>query len=86
MRLTFTGMPDGEIREGVRRIGKVVREQVGLYGTLTGAAASPADDTGAGPGAAPDPGSDSQDAAKLADVVELPRRARDDSSRRLQDR
>jgi 2-aminoadipate transaminase len=86
MRLNFAGMPDGEIREGVRRIGKVVREQVGLYGTLTGAAASPADDTGAGPGAAPGPGSDSQDAAKLADVVELPRRARDDSSRRLQDR
>jgi 2-aminoadipate transaminase len=86
MRLNFAGMPDREIREGVRRIGKVVREQVGLYGTLTGAAASAADHADAGPVAAPDSGSASQDAAKLADVVELPRRARDDSSRRLQDR
>jgi 2-aminoadipate transaminase len=86
MRLNFAGMPDGEIREGVRRIGKVVREQVGLYGTLTGAAAPAADHADAGSGAAPDSGSASQDAAKLADVVELPRRARDDSSRRLQDR
>jgi 2-aminoadipate transaminase len=86
MRLNFAGMPDGEIREGVRRIGKVVREQVGLYGTLTGAAAPPADHADAGRGTEPDPGSASQDAAKLADVVELPRRARDDSSRRLQDR
>jgi len=85
MRLNFSGVGEGDIREGVRRIGKVVREQVGLYGTLTGAAASPADDAG-GPGAALDPGPASQDAAKLADVVELPRRARDDSSRRLQDR
>jgi len=86
MRLNFAGMPDGEIREGIRRIGKVVREQVDMYGTLTGAAAPAADHTDADPGPAPDPGSASQDAAKLADVVELPRRARDDSSRRLQDR
>jgi 2-aminoadipate transaminase len=27
---------DDDIREGVRRIGKVVREQVALYSTLTG--------------------------------------------------
>jgi 2-aminoadipate transaminase len=86
MRLNFAGTPDGEIREGVRRIGKVVDEQVGLYGTLTGAAAPGADDTDADPGAASDAGPASQDPAKLADVVELPRRARDDSSRRQQDR
>src|SRR2546423_6872896 len=36
MRLNFAGVPDEDIREGVRRIGKVLREQVGLYGTLTG--------------------------------------------------
>jgi 2-aminoadipate transaminase len=36
MRLNFAGVPDEDIREGVRRIGKVVREQVGLYGSLTG--------------------------------------------------
>jgi 2-aminoadipate transaminase len=37
MRLNFSGVGDDEIREGVRRIGKVISEQVGLYGTLTGA-------------------------------------------------
>src|SRR3954467_15829170 len=37
MRLNFSGVSDDEIREGIRRIGEVVREQVGLYGTLTGA-------------------------------------------------
>ena len=36
MRLNFSGVGEDDIREGVRRIGKVVREQVGLYGTLTG--------------------------------------------------
>ena len=41
MRLNFAGVPDEDIREGIRRIGKVVREQVGLYGTLTGSS-SPA--------------------------------------------
>jgi 2-aminoadipate transaminase len=37
MRLNFSGVSDDDIQEGVRRIGKVVREQVALYGTLTGA-------------------------------------------------
>ena len=36
MRLNFAGVPDDDIREGIRRIGKALREQVGLYGTLTG--------------------------------------------------
>jgi 2-aminoadipate transaminase len=36
MRLNFSGVGDDDIREGVRRIGKVVREQVSLYSTLTG--------------------------------------------------
>jgi 2-aminoadipate transaminase len=36
MRLNFSGVSEEEIREGVRRIGEVVREQVELYGTLTG--------------------------------------------------
>jgi 2-aminoadipate transaminase len=35
MRLNFSGVGDDDIREGVRRIGKVVREQVALYSTLT---------------------------------------------------
>jgi 2-aminoadipate transaminase len=37
MRLNFSGVDEDEIREGVRRIGEVVHEQVALYGTLTGA-------------------------------------------------
>src|ERR1700737_1620552 len=37
MRLNFSGVGEDDIREGVRRIGEVVREQVGLYETLTGA-------------------------------------------------
>jgi 2-aminoadipate transaminase len=36
MRLNFSGSDEDSIREGVRRIGEVVSEQVELYGTLTG--------------------------------------------------
>ena len=64
MRLNFAGVPEQDIREGIRRIGKVVREQVGLFGTLTGA--EPAAPPQAEPTIAPDPG--------LAEVVELPKR------------
>jgi 2-aminoadipate transaminase len=70
MRLNFSGVSEDEIREGVRRIGKIVREQVSLYGTLTGAArpslASPASEPAAG---APD--------EELAQVLALPPRRRD---------
>src|SRR5262249_2111519 len=36
MRLNFSGSDDGEIEEGVRRIGKVIAQQVELYTTLIG--------------------------------------------------
>jgi 2-aminoadipate transaminase len=36
MRLNFSSSTDDDIREGVRRIGKIVAEQVALYETLTG--------------------------------------------------
>src|ERR687895_570461 len=36
MRLNFSGSDEESIREGIRRIGEVVTEQVELYGTLTG--------------------------------------------------
>ena len=63
MRLNFSGVSDDDIRDGIRRIGEVVREQVGLYGTLTGSAgAAPAD----AEAPAPDP--------DLADVLHLPPR------------
>ena len=41
MRLNFSGVGEEDIREGIRRIGEVVREQVELYGTLTGMASRP---------------------------------------------
>src|SRR3712207_7104127 len=36
MRLNFSSSDEEEIREGIRRIGEEVKEQVALYGTLTG--------------------------------------------------
>jgi 2-aminoadipate transaminase len=65
MRLNFSGVSEDDIREGVRRIGKVVREQVALYGTLTGAPAAPVEEPAP---AAPDPA--------LAEVLRLPDRDR----------
>jgi 2-aminoadipate transaminase len=42
MRLNFSGVTEAQIREGVRRLGEVIREQVALYSTLTGETAAPA--------------------------------------------
>jgi 2-aminoadipate transaminase len=64
MRLNFAGVPEEDIREGIRRIGKVVREQVGLFGTLTGAQPALPEPAEQPPAADPD----------LAEVVELPQR------------
>jgi 2-aminoadipate transaminase len=36
MRLNFSAQTEEEIVEGIRRIGAVVGEQVGLYETMTG--------------------------------------------------
>jgi 2-aminoadipate transaminase len=74
MRLNFSGVADDQIREGVRRIGEVVREQVDLLGTLRGT--RPGGTAGA---AAPLPvPADPADRA-LADVLRLP--LRDDDGR-----
>ena len=64
MRLNFSASDEEAIREGVRRIGKVVREQVALYGTLTGQPAVKA------------PAAPERRAAQpgQAEVVPLPRR------------
>ena len=64
MRLNFSGVDEDSIREGVRRIGEVVHEQVALYSTLTGREQTPA------PAAAVAPEDD--DSGR---VVALPRRA-----------
>jgi 2-aminoadipate transaminase len=83
MRLNFAGVPDEDIREGIRRIGNVVRQQLGLYGTLTGSS------TAAAPAAEParaETGGADVTKAPLADVVAFPRRDQDGSARRRRDR
>jgi 2-aminoadipate transaminase len=71
MRLNYSGAGEDEIREGIRRIGKVVREQLELYGTFVGrpAPALP----GERAGEAEEGGSDRR-SERLAEVVRLPRR------------
>ena len=41
MRLNFSGVGVDDIREGLKRLGEIVREQVELYGKLTGISAKP---------------------------------------------
>ncbi|HEY6144807.1 MAG TPA: PLP-dependent aminotransferase family protein, partial [Solirubrobacterales bacterium] len=53
MRLNFSGVDEDEIREGVRRIGKVIAEQVDLYGTLTGEQRLPEPEQDAAPNVVP---------------------------------
>ncbi len=76
MRLNFAGVADEDIREGIRRISAIVGPDVGL---MRGA------ETTLG-----DLGADSQTGdqtgdAELAEVLELPRRPGQDSTRRRQD-
>src|ERR1051325_2457034 len=49
MRLNFSASGEDELREGIRRIGDVVSEQVELYETITGEHPGAAP-SGAGPG------------------------------------
>jgi 2-aminoadipate transaminase len=86
MRLNFSGVGEDLIREGVRRLGEVVREQVALYGTLTGAypagqparrsarqtqpASAPSEPPAPQPPAADAPPPEEQ----LANVLRLPRK------------
>ncbi len=70
MRLNFSGADEDQIREGIRRIGEVIKEQVALYGTLTGepAQAPPRHD------AVADAAASNDDGEVGGRVVELPRR------------
>src|SRR5207247_2129808 len=63
MRLNFSGVDEHAIREGVRRIGEVVREQVDLFSTLTG-------QKGQTQMSPPEPAPIDQE---LADVLQLPK-------------
>ena len=81
MRLNFSGVGEDEIREGIRRIGEVVREQVALYGTLTGARPAAAQGCRAAPAGRrqlPSPGrarAEPEPDAELAKVLQLPAQA-----------
>jgi 2-aminoadipate transaminase len=76
MRLNFSGVDEDEVREGIRRIGEVVREQVGLYGTLTGAAPTRGARRGDPPASPESAGVPEVPAseAELAKVLRLPRK------------
>ncbi len=80
MRLNFAGVPDEDIREGVQRIGRVVREQVALFGTLADTP-TPADT----PSGAVEHRAASAD-PKLADIVELPQHPERGAARRRRNR
>jgi 2-aminoadipate transaminase len=78
MRLNFSGCGVDEIREGIRRIGKVVDEQLALYETITGEHRLPAGRPSSSPGEAPreDSEPDTQELGEApADILPLrPRR------------
>lgn len=72
MRMNFAGVAEEDIVEGIKRIGRVIAEQVGLFGTLTGGS----------------PRTTAKDEVKadasepMADVVQLPRREQRSSRQR----
>jgi 2-aminoadipate transaminase len=83
MRLNFAGVPVQDIREGIRRIGGAVGEQLALYGTLTGTPPAGATSRGSarkagsrekGPAPSAETPAPAMGEGELADVVELPRR------------
>jgi 2-aminoadipate transaminase len=67
MRLNFSASDEEELREGIRRIGQVVSEQVALYETITGEHRIP--DVERQP---PVPGREAEEAG--GDVIPIPRR------------
>jgi 2-aminoadipate transaminase len=71
MRLNFSGVSEDAIREGVRRIGEVVREQVALYGTLTGAEPDPGSGLTGRVGADPPRGGGTDEVPVDADLAKV---------------
>jgi 2-aminoadipate transaminase len=83
MRLNFAGVTEENIREGIRRIGRIMGGDTGLFGALSGSAparASTADLGAAGEDTTAEP------RPELADVVELPLPAKQGKGRRRQER
>jgi 2-aminoadipate transaminase len=68
MRLNFSGVNDAEIREGIKRIGRVIGEQVELYEAL-------APGTSETPASAAAPPAKDEGAARLGNVVPLRKEA-----------
>jgi 2-aminoadipate transaminase len=82
MRLNFAGVPDAEIREGIRRIGRVMGGDTGLFGALTGDPPPTPRPTAQEPAAQEPPGQEpAAPAPELADVVELPVRPEEQAGR-----
>jgi 2-aminoadipate transaminase len=80
MRLNFAGVPEDDIREGIRRIGRAMGGQAGLLGALRGSMGPRGAHTQKEPPAEP------LEDAGLADVLELPRRDGKDRAKRRRDR
>jgi 2-aminoadipate transaminase len=78
MRLNFAGIPDEDIREGIRRIGGIMNGESGLLESLMGTAPSP---SASSRDAARSPSRSDEDASPLADIVALPRRGADGPAR-----
>jgi 2-aminoadipate transaminase len=84
MRLNFAGVPDDDIREGIRRIGRVMGGDTGLLGSLMGsppAASQPTSSRRPESALDRDEQHGGEDAGPLADIVALPRRAAEDPAR-----
>jgi 2-aminoadipate transaminase len=85
MRLNFAGVSEQDIREGIRRIGRSMREQLGLLGSLTGSHPTPRKRSEARTRTG-DAGGEGASQEQLADVVALPRREDGTPARRRSDR
>jgi 2-aminoadipate transaminase len=78
MRLNFAGVPDEDIREGIRRIGRIMGGDTGLLGSLMGASAT---SSGATTPARTKQVDEGEELSPLADIVALPRRDAEDPAR-----
>jgi hypothetical protein len=86
MRLNFAGVSEEDIREGTRRIGKAVREQLALISSLSGSAIPAQRAAGTVEGSSARSETPAQLAEGLADVVALPRRDAPGTARARRDR
>jgi 2-aminoadipate transaminase len=77
MRLNFAGVPEAEIREGIRRIGRIMGGDTGLFGALTGGPPPTPRPTAQEPAAR----ESTAPAPELADVLELPVRPEEQAGR-----